>query len=194
MKNLWQSTPDAAVLDEQQVLFMITKRSKSALTALRTNLLTEAVLAALVVLFLAFKAIHASNAQACMALLQICLLILPLFLFYYSGLKSLQKGVTLTQNLREYLREAVHFWESALRVYFWGGVMLFPLVIIAVGWYRMSMRGDYDIHIFGSTIWIIVLKTVGLTVIASLITKVLIQISYGVYIKRLRQYLQELEA
>ncbi len=194
MKQVWQNSSKAAsTLDEQQVLSMLSARSKSALASLRNNLLFEALVGVVLVGVLIRLAVIAPNDQARFAMIQLCMLVLPLSIFYYYGLKSLNNGISLTGNVREYLEASIRYWERALRIYFWGGMMMLPTVIITAGWYRMSIMGETDIQMFGGSTVIVIAKILISTLIISISVWVLIRVSYGIYVDRLKKCLQELK-
>jgi hypothetical protein len=193
MKQLWQNNPaPASPLDEQQLNAMLAMRSKTALGKLRNNLLLEAFLGAALLILMTRQAIVAPNDQARFAMIEMALLILPLFIFYYYGLQSLQKGLSFSGNLRESLQESIAFWERSLRVYFWGGMILMPATIIAAASYRMGLNGESSILFFGSSTTVVLLKMLGLSLFAGALVLVLIRFSYGIYLEKLRQCLAEL--
>lgn len=193
MKQVWQNNPaPVSPLDEQQLSAMLTQRSKTALTKLRNNLLLEAILGVALLLLLTRQAIVAPNDQARFAMIEMAFLILPLFIFYYYGLQSLKNGISFSGSLRESLKESIAFWERSLRVYFWGGMLIFPAVIIAAVSYRMGLNGDSSIILFGDNSMIL-LKILGLTLFAGALVLVLIRFSYGIYVDKLKQCLAELQ-
>lgn len=193
MKQIWQNASGSeASLTEQQLLNLLTMRSKTALTRLRSNLLLEAVLAVLVVAFFAYKCATASDEQTVFSLTQVCFIISPLFLFYYYGLKNLNKGISNTGDLQATLTEAVSFWERAIRLYFWGGMFLFPVFIIAINTYRSSLYGTESSLFYENSPMVVLGKTLAITALVGLVVWLLIKVSYGVYIRRLKNCLQEL--
>lgn len=194
MKQLWQNTPAAAsTLDEQHVLTLISTRSKSALEHLRKNMLIETGFAVLVIIFLTYRTFTAPTEQVRFALIQLTLLLFPLFLFYYFGLQNLKRGISFTGNLKTALTESVAFWERALRLYFWGGLMLLPIIVIALIWYRMGIYGPGNALFFTGSTWVILTKFTVFIAVIAVIVWVLIRISYGVYVDRLKKCLKELE-
>lgn len=194
MKQLWQNNPaPVSPLDEQQLSSMLSMRSKTALGKLRKNLLLEALLGVGLLVLLIRQAIVAPTDQARFAMIEMALLILPLFIFYYYGLQSLQKGLSFSGSLRESLQESIAYWERSLRVYFWGGMFLLPATIIAAASYRMGLNGETSILLYGSSTAVVLLKMLGLTLFAGAIVLVLIRFSYGIYVEKLKQCLAELQ-
>ncbi len=195
MKQIWQNSPTpAASLDEAAMLRLLVQRSNDAYSKLRRNLLFEAIFAVCCLVFIAFRIIKIQDTQAQMALLQLFVLIMPLFLFYYFGYKNLQKNDLPVGSFRETLQSNVQFWQRALRLYFWGGVLLFPIVVIALGWYQMRLDNIGSLVVFAGGPWVVLAKILGITIFASGLTWFLVRWSYGIYVERLRSCLRELDA
>jgi preprotein translocase subunit YajC len=193
MKQIWQNNPTAAAsLDEVAMLRMIAQRSNDAYSKLRRNLLFEAIFAVCCLAFVAFRIIKVQDTQAQMALVQLFVLILPLFLFYYFGYRNLQKNDLAVGNFRESLQSNIQFWQRALRFYFWGGALLFPIVVIALGWYQMRLGSSGALVVFAGGPWVVLAKILGITIFASGLTWLLVRWSYGIYVDRLKNCLREL--
>lgn len=192
MKKIWQQTPPAATtLDAAQIHALLASRSKSAFEKLRQNLLLEAALGVFLEVFLLQRAFSAPDVSTSIAIAQVAILLLPCFYFYYLGFRQLQKGVNLDNNLRDTLRDSVAFWRRALKIYFWGGVLLLPAVILAAMQYKISAQGAT----FESGLGLFLLaKVLGLTLFASAIVWLLIRVTYGAQVGKMEACLRELEA
>ena len=113
---------------------MLSARSKDALTKLRRNLYLEAAFGVFTTLAFATLAINTTNLSSRFALIQLALLMTPFLFFYYLAHKNLQSGISLTKPLRQTLQDSVRFWTLGLRLYFWGGMLLLPVILIAAGY------------------------------------------------------------
>jgi hypothetical protein len=191
MKQIWQQTPPAAAttLDAAQIHALLASRSKSAFAKLRQNLLLEAVLAVFLEVFLLKRAFSAPDVGTSIAIAQVAVVLLPCFYFYYLGFRDLQKGVNLGNNLRDTLRASVAFWRRALKIYFWGGVLLFPVVILAALQYKMEAQGA---SLEGGLP--LLAKVLGGTLFAAVIVWFLIRATYGAQVRKMEACLRELEA
>lgn len=153
MKNLWQNAPAAQIaLNAQQIEALLAKRSKNALQSLRTNLLWEFALGIILTVLLLYAAIQAESTAERFAILQVMFVIGPCFIFYFFALKNLKKGISMHRPLRSMLEESIQFWQMALRIYFWGGVLLLPIVFFAARLWRQQTIGTGSLQFFtGST-------------------------------------------
>lgn len=193
MKNLWQNAPTPS-LDAAQVEAMLATRSQNALARLRTNLLIEAGLGVLLVLALPVLIDkYISTSQAQLALVQVLFLTGPVFIFYYFALRQLQKSASPERPLRQMLQEAVEFWQTALRLYFWAGVLLLPPLLIAIRWLVVQIRPHYPLQPFSGSSSVILLKALTLWLLLSVLLWWLIRFSYGKYADKLKACLHEME-
>jgi hypothetical protein len=194
MKNLWQqSTLIAPALDAGQIETLLTTRSKSALTRLRTNLLFELVVGMGVMAVLLLGAVRTENQSARFAIAQLVFLMIPYFIFYYTAFKNLNKGISWTSSLRQMLEHAITFWQTSLRLYFVGSVLLMPVLFIIVRWWRLETFGTGTLQFFtGSTTMIWVKSILAWGLLAAMIWG-LIRLSYGKYVDKLKGCLEELE-
>lgn len=194
MKSTWQNDQQPQEpLDSKRITAILTTRSKDALSRLQYNLIFEGIVGLIVLACIIRWIIVAPNSSARLAMLQIALLILPCFVFYYYGLKSLKTGVSMNGTLRESLHGAVSFWQRALRIYFWGGVILLPVFIIAVAWYRMNTVGLDHVYILQGSTPVVLLKIAALAAVVSIFIWILVRMSYGNYVDKLKACLTELE-
>ena len=195
MKQLWQTAPDLTPeLETTQLLKMLSARSKDALTKLRRNLYLEAAFGVFTTLAFATLAINTTNLSSRFALIQLALLMTPFLFFYYLAHKNLQSGISLTKPLRQTLQDSVRFWTLGLRLYFWGGMLLLPVILIAAGWWRMTLVGIDHIWLFGGSNSAILLRIGVIWGLIGLLVWGLIYVSYGIHVRRLKRCLAELDA
>lgn len=193
MKNIWQNAAPLPGLDAQQLEALLAKRSKNAFVKLRRNLLAEAVLGFFMLVLLVFGAVYSPTAQARFAAAQLLFVCLPLFLFYYYGFKYLKKGLPLNGNLKATLTASIAFWKQTLRLYFWFGVLLLPVVFIAARWWRFSVMQNGDIQFFTGSPALIVFKMVVAWALVAALLWGMIYLSYGRWVKHLEKCLEEIE-
>lgn len=195
MKQLWQTAPELTPeLETAQLLEMLSARSKDALTKLRRNLYLEAAFGVFTTLAFATLAINTTNLSSRFALIQLALLMTPFLFFYYLAHKNLQSGISLTKPLRQTLQDSVRFWTLGLRLYFWGGMLLLPVILIAAGWWRMTLVGIDHIWLFSGDNSAILLRIGVIWGLIGLLVWGLIYVSYGIHVRRLKRCLAELDA
>lgn len=194
MKNLWQGSPAPQnLLSAQDIERMLTKRSQNALQSIRNSILLELVIAVILCLWLLYAAIQANSFAERFAMLQLAFLISPCFIFYVLALKNLHKGISLRGSLHDMLKESVQFWQTALRVYFWGGVLLLPVVFMAMLGWRQQLYGLDNALFFTGNPMQMLLKALISWVVISAIVWGMIRVSYGKYVNKLKQCLAEME-
>ena len=195
MKQLWQTAPDLTPeLETTQLLKMLSARSKDALTKLRRNLYLDAAFGVFTTLAFATLAINTTNLSSRFALIQLALLMTPFLFFYYLAHKNLQSGISLTKPLRQTLQDSVRFWTLGLRLYFWGGMLLLPVILIAASWWRMTLVGIDHIWLFSGDNSAILLRIGVIWGLIGLLVWGLIYVSYGIHVRRLKRCLAELDA
>lgn len=193
MKNLWQNAA-VPVLDAQQMEVLLAGRSKNAFVKLRRNLIFEAILGLLLFAALGFAAIYSPKESARMAAAQVFFVCLPILLFYAYGIRNLKKGLSFTGNLKDTLRASVGFWKEALRLYFWFGVLILPVIFIAARWWRFSMMEEGQIQFFTGGPVLIVFKMIAAWALVAAVLWGLIHLSYGRWVKQLEKCLNEIAA
>jgi len=195
MKNLWQNAPAPQIaLSAQQIETLLTKRSKNALQGLRANLLWEFGLGIILTVLLLYAAIQAENTAERFAILQVMFVIGPCFIFYFFALKNLKKGISMHRPLRPMLEESIQFWQMALRIYFWGGVLLLPIVYFAARLWRQQTIGTGSLQFFTGSTPVILFKAVLAWALVSGLVWLLIKFSYGKYVDKLKTCLKEMDA
>ncbi len=195
MKNLWQNAPAAQIaLNAQQIEALLAKRSKNALQSLRTNLLWEFALGIILTVLLLYAAIQAESTAERFAILQVMFVIGPCFIFYFLALKNLNKGISMHRPLRSMLEESIQFWQMALRIYFWGGVLLLPIVFFAARLWRQQTIGTGSLQFFTGSTPVILFKAVLAWALVSGLVWLLIKFSYGKYVDKLKTCLKEMDA
>lgn len=193
MKRLWQTAPDLTPgLESAQLLDKLSARSKDALTKLRRNLYLEAALGVFATLAFAALALNTTNLSSRFALIQLALLMTPFLFFYYLAHKNLRAGISFNKPLRQTLQDSVRFWMQGLRLYFWGGMLLLPVILIAAGWWRMSLVGIDHIWLFSGKNSDILLRIGVIWGLVGLLVWGLIYVSYGIHVRRLKKCLAEL--
>ncbi|HND88757.1 MAG TPA: hypothetical protein PK971_10545 [Saprospiraceae bacterium] len=193
MKHLWQQSPSASPQwDDTHLGQMLRKRSRDAFSRLRTHLLIEAAFGVLVMGLFVYAFVRFPQTAARMAILQALSLISPLALFYYFGWRHLSQSRQQDGPLKELLRASVQYWERSLRLYFWGGALMLPALFITVLWWR-SEAGIYPIRFFTGSPWAIAVKAICAWAIACAAAWGLIWLSYGKYVRKLKDCLQEME-
>lgn len=194
MKKIWQNAPAQASLGAQQIEALLSKRSKSAMANIRTNILVEFGLGIFITLLLLVAATQVSGESTRMALLQLTFLLSLFFPFYLLALKTLNKDLSLNRPLQQLLEEAIKFWQTALRIYFWGGVLLLPAVFIAVRWLRLQIMGTGNIQFFTGSTGLILLKSALAWLLVSVVFWELVRFSYWRHVERLQKCLDEFKA
>jgi hypothetical protein len=194
MKNLWQNTPALlASMTAEQIEALLTQRSKSALQSLRTNLLLEFGFGLLLTAVLLYAAFRAESTVERFAILQVLFVLGPCFIFYFLALKNLKKGISMHQPLRQMLQESIQFWQLGLKVYFWGGVLLLPVVFIAARLWRQQTIGTDSLQFFTGSSTVILFKALLAWALVSAVVWVLIKVSYGKYVDKLKMCLTEMD-
>ncbi|MBL7827880.1 MAG: hypothetical protein JNJ57_14720 [Saprospiraceae bacterium] len=191
MKQVWQSTQVSAV-PEDKLGTLLVKKSVNMLTRLRNNLLIEAATALAVVLYLLWLFFNEPQQQARYALVQVLFLIIPTFVFYYYGWQNLRAGIRMTGSLKESLLAAIQFWSKALKIYYWGGLLLLPVLFVSARWYRLSTMATGQLGFFTGSTLMIWVKSLAAFLIVAIVLWGLVWLSYGMYLKRLKKCLEEL--
>ncbi len=195
MKNLWQNAPASQIaLSAQQIEAILTKRSKNALQGLRTNLFIEFGLGIMLTAMLLYAAVQAESTAERFAILQVMFVIGPCFVFYFFALKNLKKGISMHRPLRPMLEESIQFWQMALRVYFWAGVLLLPIVYFSARLWRQQTIGTGSLQFFTGSTTLILFKAALAWIVVSAFVWALIKLTYGKYVNRLKTCLNEVDA
>jgi len=195
MKNLWQTAPASqTTLSAEQIETLLAQRSKSSLQSLRSNLLIEFSLGLMLTAVLLYAAFRAESTTERFAILQVMFVLGPYFIFYFLALKNLNKGISMHQPLRLMLKESIQFWQLGLKVYFWGGVLLLPIVYMAARLWRQQTFGTGSLHFFSGSSTVILFKALFAWALVSAVVWVLIKISYGKYVEKLKTCLEEMDA
>jgi hypothetical protein len=195
MKNLWQNAAASQTsMNAAQIETLLTQRSKSTLQILRTNLLIEFRLGIIVTAILVYAAFQAKSTEARFAVLQVLFVLGPLFIFYFLALKNLNKGISMHQPLRPMLEESIQFWQMGLKIYFWGGVLLLPVVYLAARLWRQQTFNSGSLQFFTGSNPVIFFKAMLAWAIISALVWILIKISYGKYVDKLKTCLNEMDA
>lgn len=194
MKNIWQQAAARPDFNPQQLEQILLQRSRDAMSQMRQNLYIEFGLGILITAAFVCGVIWSPGAQAKWAAVQALCLILPMFVFYYFAVKNLQKGVAMTGNLKESLRESLTFWNTALRAYFWYGVLIFPALFVAVRWWRLAVTGTGELQFFTGGNVVIALKMMLFWGFLAALLWGLIHYSYARWVQRLRDCLNEMSS
>jgi hypothetical protein len=195
MKNLWQNAAASQTsMNAAQIETLLTQRSKSTLQILRTNLLIEFSFGIIVTAILVYAAFQAKSTEARFAVLQVLFVLGPLFIFYFLALKNLNKGISMHQPLRPMLEESIQFWQMGLKIYFWGGVLLLPVVYLAARLWRQQTFGSGSLQFFTGSNPVIFFKAMLAWAMISALVWILIRISYGKYVDKLKTCLHEMDA
>jgi hypothetical protein len=109
------------------------------------------------------------------------------------ALKNLKKGISMHQPLRLMLQESIQFWQLGLKVYFWGGVLLLPVVFMAARLWRQQTIGTDSLQFFTGSSTVILFKALLAWALVSAVVWILIKISYGKYIDKLKMCLKEMD-
>jgi len=195
MKNLWQNAPASqASMSAEQIETLLSQRSKSSLQNLRTNLLIEFSVGLMLTAVLLYAAFRAESTVERFAILQVLFVLGPCFIFYFLALKNLNKGISMHQPLRPMLKESIQFWQLGLKVYFWGGVLLLPVVFMAARLWRQQTFGSGSLQFFTGSSPVIFFKALSAWALVSAVVWGLIKISYGKYVDKLKTILKEMNA
>lgn len=192
MKKAWQEHQPAG-WDQPEWVSVLQQRNQTALKKLRSNLLLEIVLAVLLTLFLGWKLVVDEPLQAKAALIAILSQMAMLGFFYVNAWRHLNRTRKADLPLKQNLQEMLHFWRLALRQYFWGGVLLFPLFFIAVRLWRDAVFNTGPWTFFTGSPTVIALKGLAFWFVMSLLLWYLIHLSYGKHLQQIRKSLEELE-
>ncbi len=194
MKNLWQNAATSQVsMTAEQIETLLAQRSKSALQRLRTNLLLEFGLGLLFTTILLYAAFRAESTAERFAVLQVLFVLSPCFIFYFLGLKNLNKGISMHKPLRLMLKESIQFWQLSLKIYFWGGVLLLPVVYMAARLWRQQTFGTGSLQFFTGSSTVILFKALLAWALVSAVLWGLIKVSYGKYVDKLKTCLSEMD-
>ncbi|MBC7777662.1 MAG: sigma-70 family RNA polymerase sigma factor [Phycisphaerae bacterium] len=112
----------------------------------------------------------------------------------FFALKNLNKGISMHQPLRLMLKESIQFWQLGLKVYFWGGVLLLPIVFMAARLWRQQTIGTDSLQFFTGSTPVVMFKAALAWVSVSALVWVLIKFSYGKYVDKLKTCLNEMDA
>ena len=119
LKQLWQvqARHDAEVhhLQPDQLLVLLKGRTGSVLRTMPWNILIESLLGLGLMAFFLWLSFRLPDLRwVCRAA---ALFFSPFYVLYYRNFRQLQAAAHASGNLRDQLRQALIYWESALRLY-----------------------------------------------------------------------------
>jgi hypothetical protein len=196
LKALWHNAqPSESTQQQVELQQLLHQKSGTTFTRMRRMLYNEALLGLFILIgWIGYVATHPPiHQEAYLAAAQCTLLALPLIYFYLLGFQHLQQP-TADERLLSTLQRSVAYWDIALRLYFWGGVIIYPVFLLSISWYQSALRGEGLLQITENCTWMSILFRVSfITLIASLTTKWLIRHSYEKHLNALKAHLRELE-
>lgn len=207
LKSLWQTISEDRIaserVDDQVLLQMVRRKSKTALDRIRTNLILEGVvgvLASLVMLWLCFYPGFSAEIKWINGFF---LMIFSVFMVYF--FKSLSLNLQLnteTGQLREGLKSIIIQLKSYLKLYRTINYQITPFAFIYGGWVGICLaeihRGETDLIDPGNfMLWAYLAILAVLAIIGTYFTKKYInwwiKTLYEVHLQKLENALAELD-
>jgi hypothetical protein len=194
LKHIWQTTeaqPEDSELNLEAIQQRAAQQSTSLHRRFRVYLIAELLftIVLLVGLGIWFFQTESPNFKRFIGI--ICGVLLPFLVFYYFAFQRIHTDIRLDQPIRDSLREAVEFWQRAIRIYFWGGAALMSVGMAAVYWIQ-----HFELRTFhGWTplmIWLVIWFVI-IWALACLLSWWLTDRIYGRYKRRLQRLLMDLE-
>jgi hypothetical protein len=193
LKQQWQAWPaDTSPIKQQEMEQILAGKSTHVFNKLRNALRFEAGLGALLWSFLVYQIIQTDNSAARLALVQIAIIMLPLFAFYYYGWRQTSNTGEVPNNLRVTLQHRLSTWERMLRLYMWGGAVLMPIYLIALNTYFTMALGRPPLFFLRGSTAMICLKSISFLVLSYAVVYILVQFSYGHHLRQLKKCLDEM--
>lgn len=195
LKDVWRDIGQKYVhqSNDEQIMIMLQKRSKSPIAKMKRNLLWELI--AVVVLYsvgiLYFIATYKGRYWELAALL---FLVGIFFLFYYYHKnKLLAEMQCVTCEVRSNLEKQLITLEKYVRFYFVCGTILTPVAYFASAFVVLSKstglneRTDYDAYM------LIFLVGIAVTIGSYFLNRWYVKRLYGRHIQKLKELLQQME-
>lgn len=195
LKNIWQKSESFQPKREEEIFFMLKKRSKSIITKLKWSVwfeLSFTILAGLLLLYYSFTIPSGALRWSVVAFL---VMFLGYIIYYVKKLRMLRRFEESSENIKTNLENLISDLEAYLKFYEKSYTIMYPFYVVLVFLFVIIDQGVNQ-FIESMKDWKMILRLViliGVFVVSSLwFTKWYLKKLYGNHLKKLRELLSDL--